>query len=97
MNANVKPVVAKASESDAMAVAKQKLIDNEKARSELLKKAEKKILKSIAHVAELKQFANKKYNLNSTHIQRILEALQKEVDAVNAAYTKSGQNTSLFD
>ena len=95
MNANVKPVVAKATESDA--IAKQKLIDSEKARSELLKNAEKKILKSLAHVAELKQFAHKKYALNSTHIQRILEALQKEVDAVNAAFTKSGQNTSLFD
>jgi len=95
MNANVKPGVAKATESDAMA--KQKLIDSEKLRVELLKKAEKKILKSIAQVGELKQFANKKYNLNSTHIQRILEALQKEVDAVNATFTKSGQTTSLFD
>jgi len=94
MSANVKTVTTN---SAAITVEKQKLIDNEKARVELLKKAEKKILKSIAHVAELKQFAHKKYAMNSTHIQRILEALQKEVDAVNDTFTKSGQNTSLFD
>jgi len=95
MNANAKPVVGKATESDA--IEKQKVIDNEKARVESLIKIEMKILKSIAHVGEIKQFAHKKYKLNSTHIKRILEALQKEVDSVSAALTKSGQSGILFD
>jgi len=73
MNANVRSTGLD-SVALMLAGAKPQLTDQEKAEYETLK--------TIEYIGELKKFANKKYAMNSSQMELILEALQKEIDAI---------------